>query len=72
MKFERSRLVLGLFLEAIALCLIMSLIMENVPKVNMHLLHAIPFVSIEDEQKFDRSLIQTLAGIIEILPSFEG
>ena len=24
------------------------MIMENVPKVNMHLLHAIPFVSIED------------------------
>ena len=47
------------------------MIMGTDPGVNMRLLHVIPFVSMEDEQKFDKSLIQTLAGIIEILPSFE-
>jgi hypothetical protein len=42
----------------------------TVPGVNMRL-GVISFVNMEDEQKFDRPLIQTLAGIIEILPSLE-
>jgi hypothetical protein len=31
----------------------------------------IPIASIEDEQKFDSSLIQTMAKIVEFLPSLE-
>jgi hypothetical protein len=34
-------------------------------------LGAISFVNMEDEQEFDMPLIQTLAGIIEVLPSLE-
>jgi hypothetical protein len=45
--------------------------MEAIPEVNIHLGRVIPCVNMEDEQKFDRPLIQTLAGIIEILPSLE-
>ena len=47
------------------------MIMGAIPGVNMRLVRVIPFVNMEDEQKFDRSLIQTLARIIEILPSLE-
>jgi len=47
------------------------MIMGAIPGVNMRLVRVIPFVNMEDEQKFDRALIQTLARIIEILPSLE-
>jgi hypothetical protein len=47
------------------------MIMESIPTVNMRLSRVIPIVNIEDEQKFDRSLIQTLTRIIEALPSLE-
>ncbi len=47
------------------------MIMGTIPGVNMRLVRVIPIVNMEDEQKFDRSLIQTLARIIEILPSLE-
>ena len=47
------------------------MIMGSIPTVNMRLSRVIPIVNIEDEQKFDRSLIQTLTRIIEALPSLE-
>jgi len=47
------------------------MIMGSIPTVNMRLSRVIPIVNIEDEQKFDRSLIQTLTRIVEVLPSLE-
>jgi hypothetical protein len=46
-------------------------IMGKIPKVNLYMMRFIPLASIEDEQKFDRSLIQTMAKIIAVLPSLE-
>ena len=47
------------------------MIMGSIPEVNMRITHLIPITNIEDEQKFDSSLIQTMAKSIEVLPSLE-
>ena len=39
--------------------------------VNLHMVHALPIVNLEDEQKFDSSLVQTMAKVISFLPSLE-
>jgi hypothetical protein len=46
-------------------------IMGEIPKVNLRMMRFIPLASIEDEQKFDSSLIQTMAKTIAVLPSLE-
>jgi hypothetical protein len=47
------------------------MITTEFPEVNVHITRFIPIVNIEDEQKFDGSLIQTMAKIVEVLPSLE-
>jgi len=47
------------------------IIMGGIPEVNMSIVQIIPIANIEDEQKFDSSLIQTMAKIIAVLPSLE-
>lgn len=47
------------------------MIMGSIPGVNMRIMHVIPIANIEDEQKFDSSLIQTMAKILEVLPTLE-
>jgi hypothetical protein len=47
------------------------MIMEGLPEVNMHIVHFISIANMEDEQKFDSSLIQTMAKVISVLPSLE-
>ena len=47
------------------------MIMDNISEVQIQIMRMIPIASIEDEQKFDSSLIQPLAKIIEVLPSLE-
>ena len=47
------------------------MIMEGLPEVNMHMVHFISIANMEDEQKFDSSLIQTMAKVISVLPSLE-
>jgi hypothetical protein len=47
------------------------LITAEFPEVNVCITRFIPIVNIEDEQKFDSSLIQTIAKIVEVLPSLE-
>ena len=39
--------------------------------VNLHMVQALPIVNLEDEQKFDSSLVQTMAKVISFLPSLE-
>jgi hypothetical protein len=46
-------------------------IATEIPEVNLRITQFIPIVNIEDEQNFDRSLIQTMAKIVEVLPSLE-
>jgi hypothetical protein len=46
MKFERSRLVLGLFLEAIALCLIVSFRFINIESTATLLIFNLLFISL--------------------------
>jgi hypothetical protein len=46
------------------------MIME-VPKMTLSLVHVIPIANMEREQKFDSSLIQTMAKITAFLPSLE-
>jgi hypothetical protein len=47
-------------------------ITAEIPKGNVCITHFIPIANIEAEQKLvDRSLIQTIAKIIEVLPSLE-
>ncbi len=46
------------------------MIMAKIPQVNL-LMRFIPLANIEDEQKFDSSLIQTMAKTIAVLPSLE-
>jgi hypothetical protein len=41
------------------------------PEVNIGIVHFIPIANMEAEQKFDNSLIQTMAKIIAVLPSLE-
>jgi hypothetical protein len=47
------------------------MITAEIPEVNRHIKHFIPIANIEDEQKFDSSLIQALAKTIAVLPSLE-
>jgi len=47
------------------------LILDNISEVQIQIMRMIPIASIEDEQKFESALIQTLAKIIEVLPSLE-
>ena len=47
------------------------MITAEIPEINMLTTRFIPIANIEDEQKFDRSLIQTMAKSIEFLPSLE-
>ena len=46
------------------------MITQEIPEVDC-ITHFIPIVNIEDEQKFDGQLIQTIAKIIEVLPSLD-
>jgi hypothetical protein len=47
------------------------MIMDNVLEVRMQLAGAVPLVNIEEEKRFDSSLLRPLAKIIEALPSLE-
>ena len=47
------------------------MIMETIPEVKTRTVHVIQIANIEKEQKFDVSLIQTMAKIIEVLPNLE-
>ena len=47
------------------------MIMETIPEVKTRTVHVIQIANIEKEQKFDISLIQTMARIIEVLPNLE-
>ena len=47
------------------------MITTEIPEINMLTTRFILIANIEDEQKFDSSLIQTMAKIIEVLPSLE-
>ena len=47
------------------------MIMRSIPEVKTLTAHAIHIANIEKEQKFDISLIQTIAKIIEVLPNLE-
>jgi hypothetical protein len=47
------------------------IIMDGIPEGRMGFLGFIQFVDIEEEQKFDNSLIRTLAKINDFLPSLE-
>jgi hypothetical protein len=47
------------------------MITAEIPETNMLTTRFIPIANIEDEQKFDSSLIQTMAKSIEFLPSLE-
>jgi hypothetical protein len=49
-------------------------IMAEIPEVKAHIPHRIitlNAISFEEEQKFDRSLVQSIARVIEVLPSLE-
>jgi hypothetical protein len=46
-------------------------IIAGVSEVNLRVAHVLPIVNIEDEQKFDSSLVQTMAKAISFLPSLE-
>jgi hypothetical protein len=39
--------------------------------VNLHMVHVLPIMNMEEEQNFDSSLVQTMAKIISFLPSLE-
>ena len=47
------------------------MIMGSIPEVKTRTVHVIHIANIEKEQKFDISLIQTMAKIIEVLPNLE-
>ena len=47
------------------------MITAEIPEINMLTTRFIPIANIEDEQKFDSSLIQTMAKVISVLPSLE-
>jgi hypothetical protein len=47
------------------------MILDNISEVQIQIMRMIPIASIEDEQKFESALIQSLAKIIEVLPSLE-
>jgi uncharacterized membrane protein len=47
------------------------MIMGNIPELKVYITRFIPITNMEEEQKFDSSLIQTMAKIIAVLPSLE-
>jgi hypothetical protein len=47
------------------------MIMGNIPEVSVQIVRTLPIINIENEQKFDSTLIQTIAKIIEVLPSLD-
>jgi hypothetical protein len=47
------------------------MITAEIPDANVSIRHFIPLANIEDEQKFDSSLIQAMAKTIAVLPSLE-
>jgi hypothetical protein len=47
------------------------MIMGSIPEVKTRTVHVIHIANIEKEQKFDISLIQTMAKIIEVLTNLE-
>jgi len=47
------------------------MIMGSIPEVKTRTVHVIHVANIEKEQKFDISLIRTMAKIIEVLPNLE-
>jgi hypothetical protein len=47
------------------------MIMAEIPEVTLSSIHVIPITNMEYEQKFDSSLIQTMAKITAVLPSLE-
>lgn len=47
------------------------MIMESIPEVKAYTMHSIQIEDIEKEQKFDVSLTQTIAKIIENLPNLD-
>jgi hypothetical protein len=47
------------------------MITAEIPDANVSIRHFIPLANIEDEQKFDNSLIQAMAKTIAVLPSLE-
>lgn len=47
------------------------MIMRSIPEVKTRTVHPIHIANIEKEQKFDISLIQKIAKIIEVLPNLE-
>ena len=47
------------------------IITTEIPEANVSIKHFIPIANIEDEQKFDSSLIQAIAKTIAVLPSLE-
>ena len=47
------------------------MITAKIPEANVSIRHFIPLANIEDEQKFDSSLIQAMAKTIAVLPSLE-
>ena len=47
------------------------MIMRSIPEVKTRTVHVIHIANIEKEQKFDVSLIQTMAKILEVLPTLE-
>jgi len=47
------------------------MITAEIPDANVSIRHFIPLANIEDEQKFDNSLIQAMAKTIAVIPSLE-
>ena len=47
------------------------MIMDNISEVLVQTVRMLPIANIENEQKFDVTLIQTIAKIIEVLPSLD-
>ncbi len=47
------------------------MIMENTSELEAVMITIIPLANIEENRKFDVSLIRTLSRIIEVLPSLE-
>ena len=48
------------------------MIMENVPEVKTYSMYSIQIEDIEKEQKFEVSLLPTIAKIIEVLPNLDA
>jgi hypothetical protein len=46
-------------------------IMDNISEVQIQIMRMSPVANIENEQRFDKSIIAPLAKIIEVLPNLE-